>query len=173
LISPFEIAYDQLSKIEVNTNLASEEIVSVKWNPSDNLTCDTCLITFLKAKLDNTYEVSITDIHGCIKSINISIRVKENIIITTPNIINSGSTSNNYFTIYGNESVINIEKLRIFDRWGNLVFLKNDFKPNMPQEGWDGKIGGSDVVPGVYVFVVEYLAPSGIKTLAGDVTLIK
>ena len=171
--SPFEIAYDQLSKIEVNTNLASEEIVSVKWNPSDNLTCDTCLITFLKAKLDNTYEVSITDIHGCIKSINISVRVKENIIITTPNIINSGSTSNNYFTIYGNESVINIEKLRIFDRWGNLVFLKNDFKPNMPQEGWDGKIGGSDVVPGVYVFVVEYLAPSGIKTLAGDVTLIK
>ncbi len=165
--------YNQTEVLEIKTNLKPDEIASIKWNPSDNLTCDSCLITTLLAKKDERYIVTITDINGCEESISIAVRVKDNVIITTPNIINTNGGSNKYFTVYGNESVLNIEKLRVYDRWGNLVFIKTNFKPNIPQEGWDGTFGGKDVVPGVYVFIVDYMAPSGVKVLSGDVTVIR
>lgn len=171
--SPIELGYKQSKIIEIVTNLKPEEIASIVWTPSDFLSCDSCLVTTMSAREDITYTVKVTDINGCNESLKISVRVKENIIITTPNIINIGGSSNKYFTVYGNESVINIEKLSIYDRWGNLVFLKNNFLPNIPDEGWDGKFDGREVVPGVYVFIVEYLAPSGKKILTGDVTITK
>ncbi|MCE2789522.1 MAG: gliding motility-associated C-terminal domain-containing protein, partial [Saprospiraceae bacterium] len=171
--SPVEILYNQQKVIEVLTNLKPSEIASIQWRPSENLSCDTCLVTLVDAKKDVTYTVVITDINGCTESINISIRVKENSIITAPNIINISGSSNKYFTIFGNESVLNILKMRIYDRWGNLVFVKSNFKPNNPTEGWDGTFNGEDVVPGVFVYVVEYETISGAKILSGDVTVIK
>lgn len=171
--SPIELLYNQSQIIELITNLQPNEIASIKWTPTDNLSCDTCLVTSLIAKENITYRVVITDINGCTESVSISLRVNDNVIITTPNIINPGSGTNKFFTVYGNESVINIEKLSIFDRWGNLVFLKENFQPNIPTEGWDGTFKGQDVVPGVFVFLVEYLAPSGVKVLSGDLTVIR
>ncbi|MBK9736803.1 MAG: gliding motility-associated C-terminal domain-containing protein [Saprospiraceae bacterium] len=115
----------------------------------------------------------MTDIYGCVEIINISIRVKDNTIVTIPNIINGSGGNNNYFTIYGNEGLLMIKKMSIFDRWGNLVFLKENFLPNIPQEGWDGKMRGSDVVPGVFVYTVEYMTNFGSKVISGDITVIK
>jgi gliding motility-associated-like protein len=171
--SPIELVYNQTQIIELITNLQPNEIASIKWTPTDNLSCDTCLVTSLIAKENITYKVEIIDINGCMESVSISIRVRDNVIITTPNIINPESGTNKYFTVYGNESVINIEKLSVFDRWGNLVFIKENFKPNIPTEGWDGTFKGRDVVPGVFVFLVEYMAPSGVKVLTGDVTVMR
>ncbi|MBK8624924.1 MAG: gliding motility-associated C-terminal domain-containing protein [Saprospiraceae bacterium] len=171
--SPIELVYNQSQIIELITNLQPSEIASIKWTPTDNLSCDNCLVTSLIAKENITYKVEITDINGCSESVSITIRVRDNVIITTPNIINPGSGSNKFFTVYGNESVINIEKMSIYDRWGNQVFIKENFKPNIPSEGWDGTFKGQDVVPGVFVFLVEYRAPSGVKVLSGDITVIK
>jgi len=172
-LSPIEIIYNQTQILQVLTNLNPDDIASVVWTPSENLSCDTCLTTEFKALKDEQYVVTITDKNGCAESITIIIRVRENIIITTPNIIDPNSPVNNYFTIYGNDNVISIEKLRIYDRWGNLVFEKSGFKPNIPELGWDGKYKGKDVVPGVYVFSVDYLAPSGLKNYSGDITVLR
>lgn len=40
--------------------------------------------------------------------------------------------------------------LRIYDRWGNLIFESND-----PSIGWDGTFKGSNAPEGVYVFVIR------------------
>lgn len=62
--------------------------------------------------------------------------------------------------------------LRIYDRWGGLVFATLS-----PEEGWKGKSGGQTMPPGAYVFLLEYTviedgyARDGIEK--GTVTLIR
>ncbi len=171
--SPIELVYNESKIIEVITNLKPEEIASIKWTPNENISCDTCLSTTIKAIKDITYKVEIVDINGCSQSINITLRVKDNVIITVPNVINSSGGSNGFFTVFGNESVINVNKLAIYDRWGNLMFIKENFKPNIRDEGWDGTFLGQPVEQGVYVYIINYEAPSGEKVLSGDLTVIR
>lgn len=63
-------------------------------------------------------------------------------------------------------------RLRVYDRWGNLVYADTG------QVGWDGTFKGKPLPPGVYVYYaeIELLAgdkPGGTKRKTGDVTLIR
>ncbi len=172
-ISPIELIYKHTRVIELVTNLKPDEIASIKWSPSDNLSCDDCLVATLTGLQDATYIVEVTDIHGCKQSVRIVVRINDNAIITVPNIIDPKSGGNQYFSIFSNESVISVEKLAIYDRWGNLVFIKENITPNIPNEGWNGTFSGRPVEQGVYVYIIHYTTPSGAKILTGDVTVMR
>jgi hypothetical protein len=159
--------------LEANVNIPASEISSIKWTPADNLSCDTCLITTFTGTRDAEYEVLITDKNGCESRARVRISVKGLIIITVPNILSPQSGSNNKFVISANQGVERIEKLRIFDRWGNLIFLRDNFPPNDPNYAWDGKFKGNEVTPGVYVYIIEYKTVDGIEILTGDVSVIR
>lgn len=172
-LSPIELIYKQTRVIELITNLSPDEIASIKWSPSDNLSCDDCLITTLTGLEDVNYTVEIVDIHGCTQSVRIAVRINDNAIITVPNIIDTKSGGNQYFSVFANESVISVDKLAIYDRWGNLMFLKENITPNQPTEGWNGTLSGRPVEQGVYVYIIHYTTPSGSKILTGDVTVMR
>jgi hypothetical protein len=64
--------------------------------------------------------------------------------------------------------------MRIYDRWGELLFENENFTPNIPQFGWNGIARGDKVNPGVYVYVVEVEYFDGSSdVLSGDVTVIR
>lgn len=172
-ISPPELLFDQVHTVEIKTNLDPADIAFMMWTPSENLSCSDCLITDILIKKNQVYNFFIKDIKGCSDSVDIVIKVKKVVIINAPNIININNTVNNYFTIYGNDEVLKINKLNIYDRWGNLVFEKSNFKPNIPQEGWNGAIGSVSVQPGVYVFFAECLTSEGLEMFTGDITIVK
>ncbi len=60
--------------------------------------------------------------------------------------------------------------LKIFNRWGALVFETND--PSMSQ-GWDGRMNGKDVQEGVYIYVVEFTHEFDSGQVSGDVTVVR
>ena len=64
--------------------------------------------------------------------------------------------------------------LKVFDRWGELVFEGNDFPPNLTSEGWTGKFKEEAMNPGVFVYVaiVRFLDGTEIQ-YQGDVTLLR
>ena len=82
---------------------------------------------------------------------------------------------NDIFLVFSNpEAGAKISFLRIFDRWGGLVFERNDINPNDPQFGWNGVHRGKFVNPGVYVFAVQLIYPDGlVENLTGDITLTR
>ncbi|MDY6801337.1 MAG: PKD domain-containing protein, partial [Bacteroidota bacterium] len=60
-------------------------------------------------------------------------------------------------------------ELLIYNRWGELIFKTNDLKM-----GWNGKVGGKEAKPDVYVWKAEGRFTNGRAfELAGDVTLIR
>jgi len=75
--------------------------------------------------------------------------------------------------IFG-RGVEEIQVLRIFDRWGDQLFLNEHFQPNDESEGWDGSFRGQPMNPGVYVWqaVIAFIDGT-VEIYAGDVTIYK
>lgn len=81
---------------------------------------------------------------------------------------------NDVFTFFDNGDVQNIEFLRIFDRWGSLVFERTDFMPNDQLLGWDGEVNGEDAPQGVYIYVTDVVFRDGRPgSFSGEVHLIR
>jgi len=91
------------------------------------------------------------------------------------NIFKPGNSGNNG-TIYisASESISQIERFSIFDRWGNRVFNRELFQPNVPEEGWDGTFNGKNVASDVYTYQVIWKDfNQKIKVKSGDITVLR
>ncbi len=133
--------------------------------------CPNCLSFIARTDSSTTYKVKLIDKNGCPASGKLRIGVEELIHeIDSPN----GVTEGNPFKILNPyRSVRKINALRIFDRWGNMMYEELNFKISR-QIGWDGKFRGVDCDPGVYawVAVVEFLDGT-IKVVHGDLTVVR
>jgi len=67
-----------------------------------------------------------------------------------------------------------ILEMRIYNRWGGLVFENLDFRPNDPSSGWDGRHKGKRLNPGVYTWLARIRFRDGKEEWrSGAVTLIR
>ena len=60
-------------------------------------------------------------------------------------------------------------KMIIYDRWGEVIYSATD-----KNQGWDGKINGQNAIKGQYMYRVEVVDLTGVKTVrTGAVLLIR
>jgi gliding motility-associated-like protein len=113
--------------------------------------------------------------NGCNDTATITITVNPTESIFVPNAFTpNGDGVNDVFTIYGSTDVQRVERLLVFDRWGELVYEATDFAPNDLSNGWDGSFKGKNLNPAVFVYYAEITLVNGdIVTRKGDVTLIR
>jgi gliding motility-associated-like protein len=89
--------------------------------------------------------------------------------IFMPNVFSPNNDGfNDLFEVFGRN--ITFVRLRIFDRWGNLVF-----ETQSPEQGWDGRFRGQNMPTGVYTCLLEYLRPVTQEpaVATGDVLLLR
>ena len=90
-----------------------------------------------------------------------------------PNILRPNGP-NSHFTVYTNDSGLTIKRMSVYDRWGGLMFQRDNFEPNDPQSGWNGTFDGRPVVPGVYVWMITMVDKDGKEMVyTGDVTVVR
>ena len=78
----------------------------------------------------------------------------------------NGDGQNDYFVIKGIEAYPNNE-LTIYNRWGNIVYQKNNY-----ENEWEGENTGGDPLPdGVYFAVFRPTLSPGSEPLTGYVDL--
>ncbi len=103
----------------------------------------------------------------------LDLRINKSTDIFFPNII-SPDGINGFFTGYSQNTAMTFASLSVYDRWGNLLFHKENFPTNDPLLGWNGKFQGRDVVPGVFTWLAVIRLPDGnTSTLSGDVTVVR
>ena len=175
LDADIELNFGESHQIIVQINKAPEEIESIQWYPLEGLSCYDCLEPKVTAEGDMDYTITIVDIRGCVTELEFRLRIVREIKYYIPNVISPAGNGNSRFTLFCNEEDIeNINSLRIFDRWGNLVFDKNNFKANEPDLGWDGTIDGKYAEQGVFVYVAEVLFRNGeTEILSGDLSVVR
>jgi gliding motility-associated-like protein len=153
----------------------SPNVVSFNWTPGTNLTCTDCSNPFASPKFTTTYKVTVTDSNGCISVRNITLLVLcNNKNFFVPNTFSpNGDGSNDWFYPRGT-GLDHIEGMRIFNRWGEMVFEKKNFPANDYQSGWNGTYKGKPAGADTYIFMVDIVCENGvIVTYKGNVTLIR
>jgi gliding motility-associated-like protein len=115
--------------------------------------------------------------NGCGDTSVVEILVNQEQTVYIPNGFSpNGDGYNDIFTVYGSTDVEKVKTFMVFDRWGELVHLGQDFEPGStdPVNGWDGKFRGKPMNPTVLVYYAEIILVNGETVIRkGDVTLVK
>lgn len=144
-------------------------IGAIRWAPAEGLSCTDCLEPELLPLQDAAYTLRVVDIYGCSAEASIQVSVKDDAAIFVPTAFSpNGDHINDRFNVYANTyQVERVAAFRVFDRWGGLLFEKENFPPNDESAGWDGVSRGQPLGPGVYTYVVEVLLVNGNRQIVG------
>lgn len=148
--------------------------VAFQWTPESQMSCATCQVTkaTLQDKDLHTYSVIAVDSNGC--------QARDEIVINTgkdrrytiyvPNIFKPDHED---YTVLGNPDHVKVRYMRIFDRWGELIFEAKDFKPD-GSVAWNGGFRGKPLNTGTFVVVVEAEFIDGtVQKIARDLLLVR
>ncbi len=170
----FQINIGQTINIVANT---ASVPASIQWS-ADNGDNQTGGLEWRLQPLENMLvHCEILDSNGCVATDEAAILVALQEGIYRPNVLllEANQAENQHFTLYSAEGWIrNIVSLGIYDRWGAIVWQKQNFPANAPNLGWDGHKNGAVVNPDVYVYLaVVELANGDLLHLKGDLTVLR
>ncbi len=161
-------------QLEPVLNMPYSQVASWQWTPADGLSCTDCPSPWARPFRPTIYRLQITDLNGCTAEADVVVQVDRRRNLYAPTIFSpNGDGENDRFLLFG-RGVAEIQTLRIFDRWGNQLFLNEHFQPNDENEGWDGRYRGQDMNPAVFIWqAVIRFVDGAVEVYAGDVTLYR
>ncbi|MEO6330624.1 MAG: PKD domain-containing protein [Ginsengibacter sp.] len=153
----------------------SNDITNWLWTPAAGLSCNNCPAPVAKPPLTTVYTIRVTNNGGCSTTDSITIFAtcnSENIFI--PNTFSpNGDGINDVFYPRG-KGLNRIRGMKIFNRWGELVFENSNFYANDPVSGWDGLVSGKKVPSDVYIFVIDIICDNNdVINQRGNITLLR
>ena len=153
----------------------SPRIASYTWTPATSLTCTNCPVPVANPVRTTTYKVSVIDSTGCANSNEVTVNVacnQNNYFV--PNLFTPNGDGNNDVFYPRGTSIHLIQSLRIFNRWGEMVFEKRNFAANSQANGWNGTFKGRPAPADSYIYIMEFICENGsIIPFKGDVTLVR
>ncbi|NND31579.1 MAG: hypothetical protein HKN76_03240, partial [Saprospiraceae bacterium] len=134
--------------VQINPEVSGPSPVDTYiWTPVESLSCMNCADPFAHPFETQQYELTVIDVNGCEGTDEILIQVDKARLVFIPN----GFTPNNdgindLWQVYSGPGVRRILGIRVFDRWGNIVFGNDNeefVSRDFPSSGWDGRYDGT------------------------------
>ncbi len=178
-IPKMEIKQDEIilnagSTVKLETTNTGD-VTKWKWTPSKWLDNPNLASPTATARESIVYTCVAANDGQCITRDEVKITVIcNNANIFVPNTFSpNGDGMNDIFYPRG-KGVFTIKSLRIFNRWGEVVFERIGFQANDATAGWDGTFKGSKLPTDVYVYAMEVQCDnSTIIPTKGNVTLLR
>lgn len=103
-----------------------------------------------------TYVVAITDFQGCTVRDSVTVLVANNPedAITPVNMITPNGDEKNDVLYFPNIEKFGQNSLKVFNRWGNLVYQKVNYQSD--DERFDGTYNGQPLPPGTYYYMISF-----------------
>lgn len=152
--------------------LVGDNVVRAEWTEQDSFLSDEKDLIGLTPWNNTRYELTGYTEYDCLQSRSVVVEVDREIRIYIPNVISQQENRPDDRFLFGaNKAVKDIERLRIYDRWGELVYTYEgtleDYK------GWQGLFNGKYVEQGVYTYMVEFVLVDETKEMrVGDLTYL-
>ena len=146
------------------------------WTPSTDLSCPNCANPIATINTNIIYKLDVENIFGCKASdtIQYQVRCEEALQVFIPTGFSPDGDGINDILMVRGKGLASVKYLRIFNRWGQLVFERENVKANDPSGGWDGRIKGILADPDVYVFTAELVCTAGGTFVQkGNITLVR
>lgn len=145
------------------------------WSPADGLDNPRVAQPMADPHFNTTYQVYFTDQYGCSNLAQVeAIVICKNTNLFIPNTFSpNGDGQNDVFYPRG-KGLERVKLMRIFNRWGEIVFESHDFPVNSPAAGWNGRYKGGQPQADVYVYQAEVYCNNGeVIKLNGNIALLQ
>ncbi|MEO6930788.1 MAG: gliding motility-associated C-terminal domain-containing protein, partial [Chitinophagaceae bacterium] len=156
--------------------IISTDVTGIRWQPLTGIDCATCAETVARPKITTTYTITVTNKGRCESKDDITLHVicKDGNLFMPNTFSPNGDGNNDVFYPRG-KGIYGVKSLKIFNRWGELVFQQYNFKANDGSgSGWNGKYKGRDAAQEVYVYMIEVICENNqVLFFKGDVTLVR
>lgn len=151
---------------------------SIKWSAnrdSIDLKCDNCGATSASPRLTTIFRVFMTDTFGCSLRKDIIVQVDKNRKIFAPTAFSPNEDGNNdRFGVFAGKGTRRVLNLKVFNRWGSLIYTRQNPTMHDDSDGWDGTYNGQPVQSDVYIWIAEIEFEDGAKEMfKGDVALMR
>lgn len=148
----------------------------MEWGSGSGVTlaCDACLSQTLRPLFDTQVWAEVEDGNGCLARDTVRIAVDTTRTLTIPTVFtpNQDGFNDRFFIASPNPGTL--RSLRIHDRWGREVFVRENWPLNQPAGSWDGTLRREPAPEGVYFWVAQIEFPDGSRVLRkGSVTLMR
>ena len=122
-------------------------------------------------KSTTRYRLEFVSDEGCVGTDTVAVTVLNDKLVYAPNAFSpNGDGRNDEFTLLGGHMVGRVSDLRIFDRWGGLVYVK----PADGPASWDGTRNGRPLGTGAYVYRAAVTYRDGTREVVeGTVSLLR
>jgi gliding motility-associated-like protein/uncharacterized repeat protein (TIGR01451 family) len=152
-----------------------DDSLSIQWTDllDNSLSCEDCLTATAQPFFDTEYGVLVGN-EFCTDSLTIVVEIDENRRIYAPNVFSpNGDGFNDIFYLQTPDFGV-LHYLKIFDRWGSLIYETDEAVFNQSINGWDGGWRGQRQYEGVFVWEAEIEFIDGTRSVfAGSVAILK
>lgn len=155
--------------------ITNAQAATAVWSPVNGLLQPAQLQTWARPLESILYALTVVDSNGCQVSDQIQITVQRLRRVYIPNVLAPDAAApNNIFTVYAGPEVSRVRYLRVYDRWGEQVHEAEQFLPGDTTVGWNGRVRGKAVNPGVFVYVIEVEYLNGeTEVFSGDISVLR
>ena len=157
------------------TPTISADVTVTYWLTAPGILYSNSPSVTVQPKATTEYTVEARNPGGCKTTDRVTVYVMcDGANIFIPNTFSpNGSGANDIFYPRGS-GIFTIKLLRIFNRWGEVVFEKVNFSPNDPSAGWDGTVKGKKVNSDVFVYTAEVVCENNNSMiLNGNIALLR
>ncbi len=169
-----ELELGDILTIIATVNKPLNEINQWNWTSGIKTFPDYTTTLIDTPQFSGKYRIRVIDINGCLDDDVVNVIVKKNVKLYIPNIFSPNKDGiNDLFKIYSEDQKISkVSYLRVFDRWGNMMYEDKNFTINGSQKGWDGIFQAKLMNPAVFVYDIQVELKDGSTVkFTGDVTL--
>jgi CHU_C Type IX secretion signal domain len=155
---------------------ATQPVAVYRWEPAESLDCVACPGPIASPLRTAVFRLEARNEAGCIATDSLTAKVQPKRNFYVPNALVRGSSGggNHFFGIEPGISSIRIIRLAVFDRWGNLIFERQNGLAGDENMRWEGEgLRGKPAPAGVYLWtaMLEF-EDGGRAQYGGDITLL-
>ncbi len=150
-------------------------IFDFNWSVAKETLCSGCPFISISPRSSLEVLLEVVDLNGCTASDFAQVIVQRKDLYYAPNAFSpNGDAENDYFNLFSGNAISEVANLKIYDRWGEIVFEQDNLDFNNPQSGWDGTHKGNVMNPGVYIYVAQIIYVDGSRAIEqGEFTLVR
>jgi gliding motility-associated-like protein len=159
---------------EIKVTAITTNSDKIAWSPASVVSCVNCYTTIVAPTVTTTVTATVFNTLNCSSFDTMLVVVScDPKFLFVPNLFSPNSDGENDFFYPRAKFDAFIPLIQVFNRLGELVFEKRDFKANNSEDSWNGYYKGSLADPGVYQYFIKATWADGTMfDYKGDVTLI-
>ncbi len=175
ILDPESLQIEIGDQIDINAYTSAED-PTFSWTPIDLFEEIRENKIRVQPPFSTVFNLLVEDSDGCLREASSTITVAEIYNdVYIPNAFSpNGDGINDYFFPFAADHIIQIVDFQVFNRWGAVIYRKENFEANDWQEGWDGQFKDKESGVGVYTYFAkaEYIN-GAVIVFKGEVTLFR